>query len=354
MYAFMADIHLGTKLPQIDYLKSLDMFLDIIKKHKEECHCIFVLGDLFDHRLSIDEAHFASLFLLNLVCNNCGRNGRTHVPVHFIHGTYTHDYEQYGIYLPILEKIDNVEVFYTKSACSQKLMNGTSVLYLPQEYGEIDYTEAFKNKYDIIIGHGPLSSEVKHPCKATQYEIKHSAELLGNISNVCVFGHYHGYTDFGNNVFYASPWLRWKYGENDPHVFFICNDRFEVETIPNPYAMEYETVDIFSPEELRVELSKDINNPHRFMIHCKGDELREYHAIMNTYKNNQYIKYHILSEDINKDDVIHQITKTSSTSPMVEPIPALVSYISDKYSVDTSKEIREYESKINKETNKEE
>ena len=102
MIAFVGDIHLGVKLPLMDYLKSLNKFFELIKNHKEECHAIMLIGDLFDHKLTIEESKFASIFLLNLVCNNCGRNGRQHVPVHFIHGTYTHDNEQYEIFISII------------------------------------------------------------------------------------------------------------------------------------------------------------------------------------------------------------------------------------------------------------
>ena len=31
MYAFIGDLHLGAKLPQMDYFNSLDKFLEIIK-----------------------------------------------------------------------------------------------------------------------------------------------------------------------------------------------------------------------------------------------------------------------------------------------------------------------------------
>lgn len=356
MYAFLADIHLGTKLSQIDYLKSLDKFLDIIKKHKEECHCIFVCGDLFDHKLSIDEARFASLFLLNLVCNNCGRNGRTHVPVHFVHGTYTHDYEQYEIYIPMLSKIDNVEIFYTKETCIGKLHNGKRVLYLPQIYGDFDYEpylDIDKEHYDIIVGHGPLSSKTKEPCKSTQYEIMHSSDKLGSISNICVFGHYHGYTDFGNNVYYAGPLLRWRYGEDEPRKFFICNDNFEVELFDNPFALEYKTIEIDNPEELREIISNNITTPHRFVIKTNNDDLKTYHAIMNTNKKNPNLKYQIISEEKNNvtDDNIKPLEVVSSDNTnSLGPIESLISYISDKYDIDTSKEIHEYDEKISKGT----
>lgn len=358
MYAFIGDLHIGTKLPQIDYLESLNKFFGLIKQHKEECHCIFVCGDLFDHKLSIDEAKFAALFMLNLVCNNCGRGSHTHVPVKFVHGTYTHDYDQYEIFIKILDQIPNTDIFYTKEACIGTLKNGAKVLYLPQEYGNVDYTKALSREYDIIVGHGPISSETKHPCKSTQYEIMHSTEQLGAISKICVFGHYHGYTDFGNNVYYTGPWLRWKYGEDEPRVFFFCNDNFEVETVPNEFALDYETMDIYSPDELRSELSKEINNPHRFIIHCRNDQLNEYHAIMNAYKKNNNLKYQIISEKENQEETNTRQCSTSniedrSSTIIAEPVPALISYIKDKYDIDTSDEIKEYEMKINRDKKEE-
>ena len=357
MIAFIADIHLGTKLPQVDYLKSLDKFLSIIKDHEEPCHAIIVLGDLFDHRLSIDEAKFAALFITNLVCNNCGRNGHQHVPVKFIHGTYTHDYDQYGIYLPILDKIPNTDIFYTNEVCRGTLNNGMKILYLPQQYGDVDYSEALSSEYDIIVGHGPMSSETKQPCKSTQYEILHSVEQLGSISKICVFGHYHNYTDFGNNVFYAGSMLRWMYGEDEQKVFFLCSDNFEVETIPNEFALEYKTVEIDSPEKLRSELSKEINNPHRFIITPNDNtELTEYNAIMNAYKKNPNLKYRVMQcNDNNNNDDDNKIVdeRIISSNTIVEPIPALLSYIKEKYDADVTEEIKDYENKINRDGNKE-
>lgn len=350
MFSYLADIHLGNKLSNEVQMKSLEMFLQLIKKHKEPCHCIFVCGDLFNHRLSIDEAKFASLYLLRLVCNQCGENGK-HVPVHFIHGTYTHDYEQYKIYLPLLEQIDGVRIFYAETACAKQLWsNGPTVLYLPQEYGNVDYAEAFSHTYDIIVGHGPISSSNLNPCKSKSEEIVHSADLLGEISKICVFGHFHGYTDFGNNVYYAGPLLQWKYGEDIPKRFFFCNDQYEVETVLNPYAMEFKTIDIYQPEELRNALSKEIKSPHRFMIHSDMYSLSTYHGIMATTKKNSYISYRIIS------DIERTVKPTSeSTTPqhtIVEPVAGLIQYIEERYQLNAEKEVREYEDKIRKEEKK--
>jgi len=352
MYAFIADTHLGVKLPKEDFLKSLNEFLGIIKKHKEECHAIFVAGDLFDHKLTIDEMKFASFFILNLACNFCGRNGRTHVPVYFVHGTYTHDQQQYDIFIPMLQKIDNVEVFYIENACDVVLFNGKHVLFLPQEYGDdISYDKFFKDKhYDLIVGHGPIASTTKNPCKSAKYEIIHSAELLGEISDICVFGHYHGYTDFGNNVFYAGPWLQWRYGEDEPNVFFLCNDKYEVETYRNPFAMEFKTIEISNPEQLRENIAKEIKTPHRFIIQSTTADMETYRGIMNSTTNSN-IKFQ-LNEIVDEDDLqlsVDEIVEGNVSETASQPIPALITYIKDKYGIDATTQLSDYENQINKE-----
>ena len=350
MFAFLADLHLGARVSNEDQMNSLKMFLSLIKKHKEPCHCIFVCGDVFDHRLSIPEAEFAAKYLLRLVYNCLGDHGRS-IPVHFIHGTFTHDYDQYNIYLPLLNEIDGVSIFYTDKVCCHQLWSGgPNVLYLPQEYGNIDYSSAFSKSYDIIIGHGPISSCTMNPCKSKSEEIVHSVEKLGDLSKICIFGHYHGFTDFGNHVYYAGPLLQWKYGEDIPKRFVFCNDQYQLETVLNPYAMEFKTIDIYQPEELRNALSKEIKSPHRFMIHSDMYSLSTYHGIMATTKKNSYISYRIIS------DIEHTVKPTSeSTTPqhtIIEPVAGLIQYIEERYQLNAEKEVREYEDKIRKEEKK--
>lgn len=350
MIAFLSDVHLGTKLKQMDYLKSLDMFLQLIKDHKEPCHAIMVCGDLFDHRLNIDECKFATVFLLNLVCNFCGRNGKTHVPVHFIHGTASHDNDQYDIFLPMLSKIDNVEVFYTKETCTKTLHNGMTVLYLPQIYGDFDYSPYLQNQhYNIIVGHGPMSSTNKTPCRSAQYEIMHSADQLGKISDICVFGHYHGYTDFGNHVFYNGSMLRWMYGEDETKRFIFCTDDYKLETVDNPFALVYKTIEVSDPEQLRHVISEDIQTPHRFIINTNEQDLQTYHSIMSTYKKNTNLTFQIQTKE---DEIIQEENSVEeqqyADSSTADPIQSLITYIEDKYSMDVHAEIKGYESKIRK------
>ena len=72
---------------------------------------------------------------------------------------------------------------------------------------------------------------------------------------------------------------------------------------------------------------------------------------LNTNKKNPNIKYKISSEESNNDTSTQPIempTESNSDTLVLGPIPSLISYISEKYNIDTSKEIHEYDEKISK------
>lgn len=347
MYAFLADIHLGVKLPDEDFMKSLNMFYGLIKEHKEPCKGIFVLGDLFDHRLTIEEVKLASLFISNLVCNGVGFNN-TNAPVYFIHGTYSHDLDQYKMFIPLLNKIPDAGYYYFDHVTVHTPFCGPKILIIPHESGDIDYTPYLEDTYDMILGHGVLASNTLNPCK-TKEGIVHSAAQLGSISKLCVFGHYHGLTNFGNNTYYIGPWLRWQYGQDEERVFFFCDDDFNVITRKNPFALEYKTIEIHNPEELREIISQDINTPHRFKIEAKEEDIESYRGIILASKQNQNIKFQlseIVSEPVD-DKTVDEIEQTNNDAS--RPIPSLIEYIKSKYDMDATQQLSEYESIINKE-----
>lgn len=350
MFMFIADIHLGVKLPKTDFYDSLELMFSIIKKHKEPCEAIIVCGDLFDHALNIDEAKFAAGFLMHLAFNHCGRNGVDNVPVHIIEGTYSHDRMQMSIYEQFMKHLP-CTVFYFPKWCRLTLPSGKKLLYLPQEYGDVDYGDAFDHEYDLIVGHGPMSSINKTVVTAHGTEIMHSVEMLGNISKLCVFGHYHEYTDFGNGVYYAGSMLRFRYGEDTDKVFFMCDDQFNVSTVKNLVAKEFKTIEIHDPEQLRSELANEINTPHRFVIYPTSNDQSDYYAIMNTTKQSQNIKFKVVQEEVIDESTTEQIVDDVQEDVLIEsPVESLIHYVNDKYQMDVSKEVHDYETKINRET----
>ena len=343
----MADIHLGVKLQFDDFMKSLEYALDIIKHHEEPCDCIMILGDIFDHNLNIEESCQASQFLIRLVLNNCGRGDMKHVPVHFIEGTFSHDRKQMRIFLPFLNHLP-CSTFYTDTWHISTWTNGMKVLYLPQEYGDVDYADIFEEDYDLIVGHGPISSSQKEVVTSHGTEIMHSVETLSQHSKLCVFGHYHEYTDFGDNCYYAGSMLRFRYGEDVPKVFFYCDKDFKVTTVKNPYAKEFKTIEIHNPDELRKVISQKIESPHRFIIHSDNTDLQTYHEIMNVNKQNPNLSYKMVTEELVEESDKLELPET--TSAIVEPIEGLLNFIDERYHVNLEKEVREYEDRIKKES----
>lgn len=349
MFGFLTDFHIGTKLSKSAYMKSLDFFIDHMKKSDEPCKMIFVCGDFFDHVLNISDYTFAAAMLLKL-CNN-GLNHGKNVPVHFIHGTYSHDNDQLMIFLPLLKKI-NPGVEYFKQP-DFKMTNGIKVLYLPQIYNVEPPMAYFENvKYDIIVGHGVISSANNSPCKSKDNDVIYPTELLSSLSNICVFGHYHDYTEFDGNVFYGGAPLRWMYGENVQKGFLYCNDKFEPEFVPNPYAKDFTVVKINSPDELRKYLSSNIENPHRFVISINSEkELAEYKSIIDINKNNTNISFKIsLNMKQDKQEENRDIVMTTHNA---NPILELKDFIKSRFNKDTSELIDKYVNIINKDSKEE-
>lgn len=349
MYGFLTDFHIGTKLPKEDYMNSLDFFIKHMKESNEPCRAIFVCGDFFDHILNVSDYSFAALMLLRL-CNNKLDHGRN-IPVHFIHGTYSHDNDQYLIFLSLLKKINPGVEYYKEPAVS--LINDTRILYLPQIYNtdpdEITYLK--NGEFDIIVGHGVISSSTNAPCKSKDNDIIYPTELLSSKSKICVFGHYHDYTEFDGNTFYGGAPLRWMYGENVQKGFLYCNDDFQPEFVPNPYAKEFVTVKINSVDELRNYLSSNIQNPHRFIITVNSDkELADYKSIFSINKNNTNISFKvILNMKVEKDKEECDI----SVSHNANPIADLKEFIKVKFKKDASNQIDNYVNTINKDIKEE-
>ena len=73
---------------------------------------------------------------------------------------------------------------------------------------------------------------------------------------------------------------------------------------------------------------------------------------MNVYKKNPNLKYRIIQNtDVVEENHVTTEKQTSATA-IIEPIPALLSYIKEKYNTDVTEEIKDYENKINREGNK--
>ena len=78
------------------------------------------------------------------------------------------------------------------------------------------------------------------------------------------------------------------------------------------------------------------------------EDMNIYRGIILATKQNSNIKYQLIEiEELNDhDDTIEEDTNVDHTT---QPIPALITYIKDKYDMDASDKLSEYEAILNKE-----
>ena len=70
---------------------------------------------------------------------------------------------------------------------------------------------------------------------------------------------------------------------------------------------------------------------------------------MNIYKKNPFLKYKMIN-DKSKNESVDKLLNSDKvhTNTINEPISSLIDYVKDKYNQDLSEEVKDYESKINR------
>lgn len=218
------------------------------------------LGDYFHKRLGLDseESKFAIDFINELASICQSKN----IPFRQLKGTLTHDFFQ----------LDNYKVFETTypcykiidKACSEELLPGFHVLYLPEEYPE-DYETYYKPFfedeegklcYHAIFGHGEIDVAA-HWGESDESERKysdtpcHSAErLLEHSLGIVWFGHIHTRFVYKERLGFSGCFSRWCFGEEKAKGFDIIdveedengNMTTALHFIENTLARKYRTI----------------------------------------------------------------------------------------------------------------
>lgn len=237
-----ADLHIGSikNIPYV-YNTITNIFDKEIQYNKVDA--VVFLGDYF-HQLFKCNSEYVRLAInimsyLMLLCR------RKNIKVRVVYGTESHDSDQYGIF-DFFTKCSDFDFKVITTAQSEDLFFNCKVLYLPEEYiydKDSYYEKLFKNRYDYIFGHGVIQEGMpmikSSSTKEKSVPIFKSAEL-SRISKVCVFGHYHVYTDLGNNVYYLGSLFRNAFGEDQPKGYGIIEND-ELTFVENPDTYEFKT-----------------------------------------------------------------------------------------------------------------
>lgn len=201
-------------------------------------------GDFFDRVLSANSAQaslasqvmcaFVDLFILE-----------HDAAVYIIRGTFSHDFNQLNIFKPF--QFLYPDQFFVIDSVTEKVVNGYSVLFIPEEYMKnqdefyIDYINDTK-KYDTICGHGFF----KHNCFNKNEVEKPMADMpifddikLLSIARVIVFGHDHHSHIFKDRLGYNGSTSRLCHGEEEPKGFLVTLQGLSTDVYDEDYVIEF-------------------------------------------------------------------------------------------------------------------
>lgn len=247
----ISDIHIGAFPIEKLYQEFKYQFLEKVKKMKELDFIIFC-GDLFDHKLFLNEkeSYYAYKMIQELI-SICKKD----IKIRFVYGTESHECNQYNIF----STIKDTDIRIIKTVEEEELFPDCRVLYLPEEY-VYDKKEFYKDYfekedyYDFIFGHGIIREGMKVAAVKNENSSKTRKKVpvfsTAEFHKICkgrtFFGHYHIHTKM-DDVFYVGSFSRWKFGEEEEKGFYeiFYNTEKEIHKeifIKNELAEIYHTI----------------------------------------------------------------------------------------------------------------
>lgn len=248
-----ADIHIGS-IKDITYV--YNVMTDIIEKEIifKKTDLVVICGDYF-HRLFKVNEEFVSLAIniMSYLIRACKRNN---TKIRIVYGTESHEMNQYKLfnYHMTSERID-MKVYDT---VTEEIIDGKHFLFIPEEYINDKhefYGKYFKKHYEYVFGHGVIDEGMPMllPVAESKNNEKHvprfKSKELGSISDICIFGHYHCYTDMGDNVYYLGSLFRDSFGEEIPKGYGIIEDG-KFTFVENEKAYVYKTYEFDPSSEI--------------------------------------------------------------------------------------------------------
>lgn len=243
----LADIHIGS-IKDITYVYNTltDMLeRELIFKHTD---AVIILGDYF-HRLFKVNEEYTSL-AINIMSYLIRLCKKSKTKIRIVYGTESHEMSQYGLFNYHFNN-PSIDIRLIDTVTSEELFPNVNVLYLPEEY-TTDKFEFYKdylysdNRYNYIFGHGVIAEgmsminpNIIEESKEKRVPIFKSKEL-SSISDICTFGHYHVYTNMGDNCYYIGSTFRDSFGEEEPKGYGIIEDN-KFNFVENTQAYLYKT-----------------------------------------------------------------------------------------------------------------
>lgn len=252
----MGDLHIAS-IKDTNYV--YNTITDIFEKELlfTRTHAVVIMGDYFHRLLKVNEDHTAlAINIMSFLVRLCKKND---IKLRIVYGTESHDSGQYILFNYHLTE-PGLDFKIITTVTVEELFPGVKVLYLPEEYmmSKEDHYKDYLysgNTYDYIFGHGVISEgmpmlQFDNKPKSNEKHVPHfKSGELSSVSKICLFNHYHCYSDLGDGVYYVGSLFRDSFGEEDPKGYgIIDNNTFTF--VENTKAYIYKTYEFPEDSEL--------------------------------------------------------------------------------------------------------
>ena len=247
---YISDIHFGVIDAETQYNILINQFINKISTIHFDC--LYIAGDLFDHKFqaSSNAVLYAELFI-NECVKLCKLNNATIV---ILHGTSSHDSNQLKLFYHYLSDpmIDIRIVENTKF----EIIKNKKVLCIPEEYNKgSEYYEIFlynSGYYDSVCMHGTLKGSIYGANEADLNSKKNPTFDINNFCNCTgpvIAGHVHVAGCFQGHMYYPGSPIRWQFGEEQDKGFIILLQNLDTRQ----YRIHFENIDSFRYDTINLD-----------------------------------------------------------------------------------------------------
>lgn len=227
----MADIHIGS-IKEIPYV--YNTITDIIEKEIifKKTDLVVILGDYFHRLFKVNEEYVSlAINIISFLVRSCKRSN---TKIRIVYGTESHEMNQYKLFNHyITSKSIDIEII---DRVTSENINGCDILYVPEEYvdNKMEYYKEYLysgKQYKYIFGHGVIIEGMPAAISYSDNDDNKEKKVprfksgeLSSISDICVFGHYHIFSNICDNVYYLGSLFRDSFGEEEAKGYGIIED----------------------------------------------------------------------------------------------------------------------------------